>query len=135
MQYNSINTKSDYYKAITQDIENLIDDNFEYSDAENWEEFQEYIQDNGLINQLADNNCIYYSDHDKIIQFTDNEDAYENVGIELQGSFSEIKQAVAYWANEVDLYEAFNDSEAEDYFNGLLEEKQKEEEEEEEGAE
>lgn len=133
MQYNDINSKYDYYKSITQDIENLIDDNFEYSEAETWEEFQEYINYHGLINQLADNNCIYYSDHDKILEFTDNDDAYENVGIELQGSFSEIKQTVAYWANEADLMEAFNDTDAEDYFNELLEEKQKEEEEE--GAE
>ena len=124
MQYNNINSKSEYYNSIAQDIENLIDYDFQYSEAENWGEFQDYVNDRGLINQLADNNCIYYVDHDKILEFTDNEDAYENVGIELQGSFSEIKQTAAYWANEADLMEAFNDSEAENYFNGLLEEKE-----------
>lgn len=125
MQYNNINTKYEYYKSITQDIENLIDDNFQYSEAENWGEFQDYINDNNLINQLADNNCIYYADHDKILEFTDNGDAYEMVGLELKGSFSEIKQTVAYWANEADLMKAFKDSKAEDYFNGLLEEKER----------
>lgn len=95
----TLSCKQDYQEAVSKEVEMFLED---YKD--NLAEGESY---HDLISEVADNSeyTIYNRYHDSILYYSENADAYKEVGTDLNDldSASSVIASMAYWAFRQDL--------------------------------
>ena len=100
------NKTKNHYEAINDTAEEILKD-LEVTSQEKYDELEDEITTR--VHEESDNAVIYCHNCDDILESTNNDEAYEDVDIELTGSFQDIKTQVAYWAYNQDLNEALRE--------------------------
>ena len=126
MNFNSINSESTYNTSVQYAAKEVLEETYndyindlDTADEADGDDLNEVLTER--LNEYVDNALIYYYSHDIVCNYTSNDEAYENVGMELKGSVQEIKSTVAYWALEQDLREAIDELDIESKIEELNE--------------
>lgn len=100
------NTRRDYIDTVTSIVEDIFHD-LEITTQEQYETLSDDVQDRIWQDVDGSQWIIYTYLNNKVLEYTDNEDAYEQQGIELDTSkgFSHIRVQVAFWAMYQDVME------------------------------
>lgn len=103
------NTRRDYIDKVTSIVEDIFSD-LEITTQEQYETHRDDVQDRIWQDVDSSQWIIYTYLNNKVLEYTENEDAYEQQGMELDTSkgFSNIRLQVAFWAMYQDVMEELN---------------------------
>lgn len=101
----SENTSQEYWADIRSMVESALSD-CGVTNQEEFEDNRDAVYDNLRESVDGSSWIIYNARNLDVIRFTDNEDAYQDIGLEGCADFSEICCRVAFCAMERDAYDA-----------------------------